>query len=75
MMRGPWRSRHSPSPRLARSVEPVLVNGAAGVASWLADGGPLSVRGFTVRRGRVVAIDILADPARLGQFNLTVPNN
>jgi len=26
--------------------------------------------GFTVRRGKIVVIDILADPARLGQLDL-----
>jgi len=30
----------------------------------------LSVMGFTVRRGKIVEIDILADPARLGQLDL-----
>jgi RNA polymerase sigma-70 factor, ECF subfamily len=28
--------------------------------------------GFTVRRGKIVEIDILADPARLRQLDLTV---
>jgi RNA polymerase sigma-70 factor, ECF subfamily len=28
--------------------------------------------GFTVRRGRIVEIDILADPTRLRQLDLTV---
>jgi hypothetical protein len=31
---------------------------------------PVSVMGFTVRRGRIVTIDILADPARLRQLDL-----
>ena len=45
---------------LARAA---LVNGAAGIVSWLPNGQPFSVMGFTVRRGRIVEIDILADPA------------
>jgi RNA polymerase sigma-70 factor (ECF subfamily) len=58
--------------RLAESAQPVLVNGAAGIVSWLPGGRPFSVMGFTVRRGKIVEIDVLADPARLGQLNLPV---
>jgi hypothetical protein len=29
--------------------------------------------GFTIRRGKVVEIDILADPARLRQLDLAAP--
>ena len=55
--------------RLSPFVRPVLVNGAAGVV--VAPGGrPFSVMGFTVRRGKIVAIDALADPERLRQLNL-----
>ncbi|SHF86942.1 RNA polymerase sigma factor SigJ [Streptoalloteichus hindustanus] len=50
---------------------PAWVNGAAGVVST-ADGVPVSVLGFTIVDGRVVALDILADPARLGQLDLVV---
>jgi RNA polymerase sigma factor (sigma-70 family) len=57
--------------RLAQKVRPVLVNGAAGVVSWLPDGRPLSVMGFTVWQGKIVEINILADPARLDQLDLT----
>jgi RNA polymerase sigma-70 factor (ECF subfamily) len=28
-------------------------------------GRPLSIMGFTVRNGKIIAIDVLADPARL----------
>jgi hypothetical protein len=53
----------------ARSVRPALVNGTAGV---VADTGGrlLAVMGFTVSDGKIVEIDILADPARLRRFNL-----
>ena len=55
--------------RLARFAQPALVNGAAGLVT--APGGkPYAVMGFTVRRGKIVEIDILADPARLRQFDL-----
>jgi hypothetical protein len=51
--------------RMASSARLVLVNGAPGIVSWLPNGRPFSVLGFTVRRGKIVEIDILADPARL----------
>jgi RNA polymerase sigma factor (sigma-70 family) len=52
-------------------VQPALINGAAGVVSTR-DGHPFSVLGFTVRGGKIVAIDILGDPARLRQLDLAV---
>jgi RNA polymerase sigma factor (sigma-70 family) len=55
----------------AGEARPALVNGAAGVV-FAARGQPFSVAGFTVRRGRIVAIDVLADPARLQQLELDV---
>jgi RNA polymerase sigma-70 factor, ECF subfamily len=58
--------------RLALFVRPALVNGAAGVVSRTPDGRPFAVMGFTIRRGRIVEIDILADPARLRQLDLAV---
>jgi RNA polymerase sigma-70 factor (ECF subfamily) len=58
--------------RIAQLIQPVLVNGAAGIVSWLPGGRPFSVIGFTVRRGRIVELDILADPARLRQLDVTV---
>ena len=55
--------------RLAPFSRPALVNGAAGVVT--ARGGePLAVMGFTVVRGKVVEIDILADPQRLRRLDL-----
>ena len=48
---------------------PALVNGAAGVV-FASRGRPFSVVGFTVRRDRIVAIDVIADPARLHQLGL-----
>jgi RNA polymerase sigma factor (sigma-70 family) len=52
-------------------VQPALINGAAGAVSIL-DGQPFSVGGFTVRGGKIVAIDILADPERLRRLDLTI---
>ncbi len=58
--------------RLVEFARPVLVNGAAGIVSWLPGGQPFSVMGFTVRRRRIVEIDNSADPARLRQLDLTL---
>jgi Sigma-70 region 2 len=58
-------------PRLARLARPALVNGAAGVVIAAA-GRPFAVVGFTVRQGKILEIDIFADPTRLGQLDLTV---
>ncbi|NBH07628.1 RNA polymerase subunit sigma-70, partial [Amycolatopsis sp. SID8362] len=52
-------------------VHRALVNGAAGVVATR-DGRPFSVLGFTVAGGRIVEIDILADPERLGRLDLAV---
>jgi RNA polymerase sigma-70 factor, ECF subfamily len=35
----------------------------------------ISVVGFTIVRGKIVEINVLADPARLGQLDLTVLND
>jgi len=58
----------------ARAAQPALVNGAAG-AVWAPDGRPRVVFGFTIVDGTIVEIDILADPARLRQLDLTILNN
>jgi RNA polymerase sigma factor (sigma-70 family) len=60
--------------QFARSARtrPALVNGAAGVVSWSPDGRLFSVMGCTVRHGKIVEIDILADPARLRQLDLAL---
>jgi RNA polymerase sigma-70 factor (ECF subfamily) len=57
--------------RHARSVRVALVNGAAGAVSWGPDGRVLAVTGFIVRGGRIVEIDLLGDPDRLGQLDLS----
>ncbi|HLK01744.1 MAG TPA: sigma-70 family RNA polymerase sigma factor [Streptosporangiaceae bacterium] len=48
----------------AALVRPVLVNGAAGAVVTVA-GRPVSVIGFTVRRGKIAEIDVIGDPYRL----------
>ena len=54
------------------AVQPLLVNGAAGFISWLPDGQPFSIMGFTVRSGRIVEIDVFRNPTRLSRLDLTM---
>jgi RNA polymerase sigma-70 factor (ECF subfamily) len=58
--------------RLAQSARLALVNGVPGIVAGLPDGRPMAAMGFTVTRGKIVEIDILADPARLRHLDLTV---
>ena len=53
----------------AALLRPVLVNGAAGAVVILG-GQPVAVVGFTFSRGKVVEIDVLADPERLRRLDL-----
>ncbi|MFD9307391.1 sigma-70 family RNA polymerase sigma factor [Streptomyces sp. NPDC060048] len=55
---------------LAPFVRPALVNGAAGVVC-VVEGRLISVMAFTVTDGRIAAIDVIADPERLGAFDLS----
>jgi RNA polymerase sigma-70 factor (ECF subfamily) len=51
-----------------------LVNGSPGIVNYLR-GKPYSVMGFTVAGGKIVQIDILADPARLARLDLAVSDD
>ncbi len=53
----------------ARGAQPALVNGAVG-AVWAPGGRPRVVFGFTIMGGKIVAIDLVADPERLRQLDL-----
>jgi RNA polymerase sigma factor (sigma-70 family) len=55
----------------ARVAQKALVNGAAGLV-WAPGGQPRVVFGFTIARGKIVAVDLVADPARLRQLDLVV---
>jgi len=55
----------------ARAVRPALVNGAAG-AVWMQHGQPRMVFGFTISRGRIAAIDLLADPGHIRGLDLVI---
>jgi len=57
--------------RMGLVFRPALINGTFGGVS-LQDGKPFSIGGVTVRGGRIVEIDILADPERLARLDLTI---
>ena len=74
-----WSAAPRPSParrctyaRLGLVVRPALVNGAAGVVTTRGGRAASRSAAFTVRGGKIVEIDILADPERLGRLDLTV---
>jgi RNA polymerase sigma factor (sigma-70 family) len=58
--------------RLAGTSTRILVNGIPGGIVWAPDGSPSAVVAITVRGGRIVVLDFLTDPDRLGQLDLTV---
>jgi RNA polymerase sigma-70 factor, ECF subfamily len=64
--------------RLVPFARPALVNGTPGVVVGRR-GQLVTVMAFTVRRGKIIEIDILADPARLGQLapqlDLAIPDS
>ncbi|WP_367134754.1 sigma-70 family RNA polymerase sigma factor [Streptomyces sp. STD57] len=59
--------------KLSPFARPALVNGTAGVVvvprDWKQ---PVSVMAFTVVAGKIVAIEVLADPERLGRVDLSL---
>ena len=57
--------------KLGLSHHVVLVNGNIGVVARLPDGRLLSVIGFTIAGGKVVEMDILADPDRISRLDLS----
>ena len=57
----------------ARAARPALVDGLVGLA-WAPGGRPRVVFDFTTENGRIVAIDLIADPAHLGELELELLN-
>ena len=55
----------------ARAAQPALVDGEAGLV-WTVGGRPRVVFGFTISDGKITAIELLANPDRLGQMELTI---
>ncbi|TDB81438.1 sigma-70 family RNA polymerase sigma factor [Actinomadura sp. KC216] len=58
----------------ARATRPALIDGAAGLV-WSVGGRPRVVFDFTIVDGRIVAIDLLADPDTLAQLDLEIPTS
>ena len=57
----------------ARAARLALINGVAGLV-WAAGGRPRVVFSFTLTGGKITAIDLLGDPAVLGQLDVvTLP--
>lgn len=54
--------------KLVDIFEPVVVNGAPGIVSWLPDGRPMSVLGFVVENDRIVKLYVIADPERVARL-------
>jgi RNA polymerase sigma-70 factor (ECF subfamily) len=57
--------------KVALTTQVVLVNGNIGLVCRLPDGRLFSVIGFTIAGGKVVEMDILADPDRLNRLDLS----
>jgi RNA polymerase sigma-70 factor (ECF subfamily) len=55
----------------AAAARRALVNGLPG-AAWARDGRPRAALAFTVASGRIVALEIVADPERLQQLAVTL---
>jgi RNA polymerase sigma factor (sigma-70 family) len=57
--------------QLGLDMRPVLINGVAGMVSFL-EGRPYAIGAVTVRGGRIAELDILADPERLSELDLAL---
>jgi Sigma-70, region 4 len=55
----------------ARFAQPALVNGAVG-AVWAPGGRPRVAFQFTITQGKIVAVELVADPEQLRQLELTI---
>jgi RNA polymerase sigma-70 factor (ECF subfamily) len=55
----------------ARAARTALVDGAVGLV-WAPGRRPRVAFGFTIARGKIVAIDLMADPEHLDRMSLVV---
>jgi RNA polymerase sigma-70 factor (ECF subfamily) len=53
----------------AQGIQPVLVNGTAGAMALL-NGQPRGVFRFTINKGKITEIQLIADPAQINQLDL-----
>ncbi|HEX5413143.1 MAG TPA: sigma-70 family RNA polymerase sigma factor [Terriglobia bacterium] len=66
-----WASGAVAFAAVAKSVQPVLVNGAVGLV-WAPRGRLMRVVTFGLKRGKIAEVEIIADPARLGELDLAM---
>ena len=59
--------------QIGLDMRPALINGLPGAVAFL-HGRPFSIGAVTVRNCRIVELDFLADPERLRQLDLTIPD-
>jgi RNA polymerase sigma-70 factor (ECF subfamily) len=57
--------------RFTATATRILVNGIPGGVAWATDESPFAILALTVKGGRIVEIEVLADPERLGRLDLT----
>jgi RNA polymerase sigma-70 factor, ECF subfamily len=57
--------------QIGLDIRPALINGVAGAVAFR-DGQPFSIGAVTVRNGRIVELDFLADPERLRELDLRI---
>jgi RNA polymerase sigma factor (sigma-70 family) len=57
--------------QIGLDIRPALINGVAGAVAFR-EGQPFSIGAVTVRNGKIVELDFLADPERLRQLDLTL---
>lgn len=61
------------SRQLAGAVQPMLINGEVGLL-WAPSGHVFRLLRFSFSNGKITTADVIADPARLSQFDLAVLN-
>ena len=57
--------------QIGLAIRPALINGVAGAVAFR-HGQPFSIGAVTVRNGKIVELDFLADPGRLRELDLTI---
>jgi RNA polymerase sigma-70 factor, ECF subfamily len=57
--------------RVDLTMRRALINGAAGIVTFL-HGRPFSIAAITVKNGKIVEVDFLADPQRIARLDLEV---
>jgi hypothetical protein len=57
--------------RFAQVTLPALINGAAGVVV-AAEGMPISLLAFTITNGKIAEVDVIDDPGRIAEADLTI---